>query len=177
MRSSVTDPFNTTEQYIIDVIPLVHPLRQKQNGLPFRRRQFHYSDVIMGTIAFQITSPTIVYSTVYSGADQRKHQSSASLAFVRGIYRDRWIQMASNEENVSIWWRHHVKCISLNENFRILNNISLKCVPSGLIDTMEPLVQIVTCRRTGDQLLSEVMLVCCTDAYMRHSALRVNKFR
>ena len=34
-----------------------------------------------------ITSPTIVYSTVYSGADQRKHQSSASLAFVRRIHR------------------------------------------------------------------------------------------
>ena len=47
----------------------------------------HYSDVIMGTIASQITSLTIVYSTIYSGADQRKHQSSASLAVVRGIYR------------------------------------------------------------------------------------------
>ena len=41
----------------------------------------------MGTIASQITSLTIVYSTVYSGADQSKHQSSASLAFVRGIHR------------------------------------------------------------------------------------------
>ena len=41
----------------------------------------------MGTIASQITSLTIVYSTVYSGADQRKHQSSASLAFVRVIHR------------------------------------------------------------------------------------------
>ena len=41
----------------------------------------------MGKIASQITSLTIVYSTVYSGADQRKHQSSASLAFVRGIHR------------------------------------------------------------------------------------------
>ena len=51
-----------------------------------------------------------IYSTVYSGADQRKHQSSASLAFV-------WVnspmtgefpaQRASNAENVSIWWRHH----------------------------------------------------------------------
>ena len=47
----------------------------------------HYSDVIMGEIASQITSLTIVYSTVYSDADQRKHQSSASLAFVRGIHR------------------------------------------------------------------------------------------
>ena len=40
-----------------------------------------------GTMASQITSLIIVYSTVYSGADQRKHQSSASLAFVRGIHR------------------------------------------------------------------------------------------
>ena len=34
----------------------------------------------------QITSLTIVYSTVYSGTDERKHQSSASLTFVRGIH-------------------------------------------------------------------------------------------
>ena len=45
----------------------------------------------MTTIASQITSLTSVYSTVYSDADQRKHQSSASLAFVWGIRRDRWI--------------------------------------------------------------------------------------
>ena len=38
----------------------------------------------MGTMACQITNLTIVYPTVYSGADQRKHQSSASLGFVRG---------------------------------------------------------------------------------------------
>ena len=47
----------------------------------------HYSDDIMGSITSQITSLTIVYSSVYSGADQRKHQSSTSLAFVRGIHR------------------------------------------------------------------------------------------
>ena len=41
----------------------------------------HYSDVIMSVTASQITSFMIVYSTVYSGADQRKHQSSASKAF------------------------------------------------------------------------------------------------
>ena len=45
--------------------------------------QIHYSDLKMGTIASQITSLAIVYSTVYSDADQRKHQSSASQAFVR----------------------------------------------------------------------------------------------
>ena len=42
----------------------------------------HYTDVIMRAIACQITSLTIVYSTVYSDADQRKHHSSASLAFL-----------------------------------------------------------------------------------------------
>ena len=47
----------------------------------------HYGDVIMGVIASQITSVMVVYSTVYSNADQRKHQRSASLAFVRGIHR------------------------------------------------------------------------------------------
>ena len=38
-------------------------------------------------MASQITNLMIVYSAVYSGADQRKHQSSASLAFVRRIHR------------------------------------------------------------------------------------------
>ena len=48
----------------------------------------HYGDVIMGAIASQITSLTIVvYSTVYSDAERRKHQSSASLLFVRGTHR------------------------------------------------------------------------------------------
>ena len=51
----------------------------------------HYADVIMTTMASQITSLTDVYSTVYSDADQRKHQSSASLAFVWGIHQDWWI--------------------------------------------------------------------------------------
>ena len=54
---------------------------------PFVGSISHYNDVIMGAIASQITSLTSVYLTIYSGADQRKHQSSASLAFVRGIHR------------------------------------------------------------------------------------------
>ena len=75
----------------------------------FDLRPSHYDDVIMGAMAYQITSLTIVYSTVYSGADHRKHQSSASLAFVQGIHRGP-AQMARNAENVSIWWRHHGSC-------------------------------------------------------------------
>ena len=57
----------------------------------------HHTDVIMTTVTSQITSLTVVYSTVYSDADQRKHQSSASLAFVRGIHRDRWIPRTKDQ--------------------------------------------------------------------------------
>ena len=58
----------------------------------------HYNDVIMGMIASKITSLMIVYSTVYSDPDQRKHQNSPSLAFVQG----------NSLVPISIWWRHHV---------------------------------------------------------------------
>ena len=70
----------------------------------------HYNDVIISTMASPITSLTDVYSTIHSGTDERKHQSSASLALVRVIH---WwpvnslAKKASNMENVSIWWRHH----------------------------------------------------------------------
>ena len=62
--------------YVICVLTLA------ANGCTIHR---HYDDVIMGAMASQITSLSIVYLTIYSDADQRKHQSSASLAFVRGI--------------------------------------------------------------------------------------------
>ena len=65
----------------------------------------HYDDVIMVTMASQITSLTIVYSIIYAGTDQGKHQSSASLAFVRGIHRrpvNSPHKSASYAENVSI---------------------------------------------------------------------------
>ena len=53
----------------------------------------HYSDVIMSAMALQITGVSSACSTVCSGADQRKHQSSAS----------------QRTSNVSIWWRHNVR--------------------------------------------------------------------
>ena len=78
----------------------------------------HYCDVIMNTIACQITSLTILYLTVNSGTDQRKHQSSASLAFVRGIHR-RPVNSPHKgpvtRKNVSIWWRHHEKSHQCHE--------------------------------------------------------------
>ena len=58
-----------------------------RRGITYLMPIGRYRDVIMGAMASQITCLPIVYSTIYSGVDQRKHQSSASLAFVQGIHR------------------------------------------------------------------------------------------
>ena len=60
---------------------------QNMHAPPFNIIPWHYSDVIMDTMASQTASLTTVYSTVYSGIYQRGHQSSASLAFVMEIHR------------------------------------------------------------------------------------------
>ena len=68
-----------------------HVTREKARKWKQKHKRFkwkiHCNDVIMGAMASQVTSLAIVYSTVYSGVDQIKHQSSASLSFVRGIHR------------------------------------------------------------------------------------------
>ena len=66
----------------------------------------------MSAMASQITALSIVYLIVCSGADQRKHQGSASLALCEGkppVTGEFPALRASNKENVSIWWRHHGK--------------------------------------------------------------------
>ena len=70
---------------------IIKPVGSEQTLYSFWKRcqgsNIHYSDNITGAMVSQIMSLTIAYSTVYSGADQRKHQSSAPLAFVWGIHR------------------------------------------------------------------------------------------
>ena len=56
-------------------------------NIPCVVKASHQSDVIMSAVASQITRVLTDYSTVCSGADQRKHQSSPLLAFLRGIHR------------------------------------------------------------------------------------------
>ena len=81
-------------------------------------RSYHYNDVTMSAMASQITSLAIVYPTANSGANQRKHQSSASLAFVKGIHQ--WPvnspsqrpvarKMFPFKDVITIWW----KCTSI----------------------------------------------------------------
>ena len=84
---------------------------------------WHNCAVIMGAVVSQITSLTTVYSTVYSDADQRKHRSSASLAFVRGIHRGpmnsphKWPvtrKMFPFDDviMVEVWWHHDLETLS-----------------------------------------------------------------
>ena len=84
---------NPTEVHRTPIVVLKSPTESPNNSsdvLSFvidHVSFYHYSDVIMGTMASRITILTIGYSTVNSGTDQRKHQSSAPLAFVRWIHR------------------------------------------------------------------------------------------
>ena len=101
----------------------------------FQFAQIHYTDVIMTTMAFQITSLTAVHSIVYSDADQRKHQRSALLAFVWGIHRDRWIPRTKGQLRGKCF---HLMTSSWNCSQLYLQKVWLlcgwwhyRCIPSG----------------------------------------------
>ena len=85
----------------------------------------------MGTVAFQITSLTIVYSRVYSDADQRKHQSSASLAFVWGIHR-RPVNSPHKWPVTRKMFPFDDVIISANNAFQTLNQILLNNYTTSL---------------------------------------------
>ena len=93
----LTSAYLCREIFVSNVGAIPNSLQWRHMSIANHRKRYHlfdslfglithYSDVIMGAISSQITL-TIVYPIVYSGADPRKHQSSASLAFVRGIHR------------------------------------------------------------------------------------------
>ena len=78
----------------------------------------HYSNIIVDSITSQITSLTIVYSSVYSGADQRRKSKLRVTGLCAGNSPETGAfpaQKASNVENVSIWWRHHDLAIICKE--------------------------------------------------------------
>ena len=83
----------------------------------------------MGASASQITSLTLAYSTVYSGADQRKHQKLSVTGFCVGnspVTRRFPAQRASNAANVSIWWRHHeINYFTPDNHYHMLHNVAV----------------------------------------------------
>ena len=93
--------------------------------------QIHYDDVIMSPMASKITSHTIIYSTFYSGPDQSKHQSSASLAFVWGIHRSPhkgpvMRKMFSFDDVILHWWNTNYKFLILE----LMHNIQKQHLPN-----------------------------------------------
>ena len=89
----------------------------------------------MGAITSQITSLTIVYSNICSDADQRKHQSSASLAFVWGIHRwpvnspHKWPvtrKMFPFDDVITIraWVNNHIHVKQCEVNTHLLHNFN-----------------------------------------------------
>ena len=109
----------------------------------------HYYDVIMNAMASQITSLSIVYSSVYSGADQRKHQSYASLASVRGIHQ--WPVNSPHK------WQVTRKMFPFDDDIMFY--------PYGEVNNTPSFIQIKAWRRIGEPIMTYV-----TNAYMRLSA-------
>ena len=108
-------------------------------------RTMHYDDVTMGTIASQITNLTIVYSTLYSGADQSKHQRPASLAFVWGIHRGpvnsphKWPvtrkMFPSGDVIMADWLQGHHICFNYNEDTLTIVDMTDKTWPTVISKT------------------------------------------
>ena len=121
----------------------------------------HYSDVIMGAMMSQITSLTIAYPTVHSGVHQRKHQSSASMAFVWGIHRSpvisphKWSvtrKMFPFDDVIMEFANNVIQCTMFHVSCR--NSLALGkfgCYIQSII--FEIVVQIVACV-LAEELLS-----------------------
>ena len=79
--------------------------------------------------------------------------------------RGKWMGISFNSSPPGQNGRHSGICIFLNENDRILIQISLKFVPMCLFDNKPALVQVMACRRTGNKPLPETMLTQFIDIY------------
>ena len=137
--------------------PVIAALFTKCNtelSFAFKEETSHYDHVIMDEIASQITSLKIVYSAVYLDADQRKHQSSASLAFVRGIHRGpvnsphKWPvtrKMFPFDDVIMLKWicilQHNhcsiTKSFCINANLAVYNlPIAQQCIAANLMEQL-----------------------------------------
>ena len=107
-------------------------------------KMLHYDDVIMGAMTSQITSLTIVYLTVYSGADKRKHQSSASLAFVKGLHRGpvnsphKWPVMRKTFPFDDVIMRSEGIVLTTKSHMFLLIFVGCRWFWTGLVGQMRP---------------------------------------
>ena len=97
----------------------------------------HYNDVMMSATVSQITSLKIVFSTVYSAADQRNIKAPRHWPLWGEFTGDRWKKRASDAENVSFWWCHHIQIITKLTSFsmiwyRLISPISSRIISLAL---------------------------------------------
>ena len=130
----------------------------------------------MTTMASQITSLTVVYSIIYSDADQRKHQSSASLAFVWGIHRDRWIPRTKGQLRGKCFHLMTSSWHSLFERYLLLNNVYLNYTKQKLTTTIQQWVgtwlSCIHVRLLWITSLNSSWFMVAYISYMRHETQR-----
>ena len=147
----------------------------------------------MSAMVSQITGVSIAYSAVCWSAFKRKHQSSASLAFVRGITAQR----VSTAENVSIWWRHHVnqcwpRSMTVIGIFRRIHSPLRRCkgtvsalrkkkeIPTGQMSTLQPrhssIKVLISQSQKGDAIQSEAEEVLHNTSRALQMSFRGNLF-
>ena len=113
----------------------------------------HYNDFIMSAMVSQITSLTIVYSTVYSGADQRKKTKLCVTGLCKGntpVTGEFPAQRAINAKNVPIWWHHYELCLWDSYNSACI--ISPKCIANYSI--------YLIYRRCGISTVNGLLNIC-----------------
>ena len=139
-------------------------LYQGDTAMEFKFHEWlriHCSDVIMSAMASQITGLSIVYSTAFSGANRRKHQSSASMAFVRGI--PRWPMNSPHKvpvrrkmfpfDDVIMSWKrrcHCHCCIDRRETIFRTHSDRIISQPSEYLSSRNETHQHFLYRRRGD---------------------------
>ena len=105
--------FNQKQLQIMKRSELIQVWTEAHTLNPYTTRSAqHHNDVIMIAMASQITSLTVVYLTVYSKRWSKKTSKLRVTGLCEGnspVSGEFPAQMASNAENVSIWWRHHDK--------------------------------------------------------------------
>ena len=141
--------------------------------LPDAEQTTHYGDVIMSTMTSHITSVSIVYSAVCSDPDQRKHQSSASLAFARGIHR--WPVNSPHKGPVTrkMFPLDDVMMKPLPEQMKTYSSLRHTCITrqnANLLRSSDAMrgwlpwssfVQVMACRLLGARPLHEPIMTFC----------------
>ena len=133
-------------------VTTVSVLKRRVYGCLFNAQNLetHYSDVIIFAMASQITSLTIVYSIVYSDADQRKYQNSASLVFAWGIHR--------GPVNSQYKWPVTRRMFPIHDVIMACLWLFVQCAKLGNNSEWEADLCPHVAVRDGDELISDLLL-------------------